>query len=96
MNGNNKLVTCMLLVLALLTAACGNTADNKKGNDAGNTPAQVEEANAVPAAETPSDTYVPQTIVDASGAELEFTEPVSKIACVVTGRTDEAKACRMD
>ncbi|WP_138752709.1 ABC transporter substrate-binding protein [Paenibacillus sinopodophylli] len=84
MNIKNQLVICMLLALVLLTAACGNTTVNENANKEAIGSAQTEEAAAPLETEAPSDAFVPQTVVDASGTELEFTEPITKIACVVS------------
>lgn len=80
MKSTKMLVISLLLAVLLLVSACGNAADKEVGN----TQKQTEGATNVPATEAPADQFEPQKIVDASGAELEFSSKVEKIACVVS------------
>ncbi|GGG03479.1 iron siderophore-binding protein [Paenibacillus albidus] len=79
MKSTKRLVISMLLTVAMLITACGNTADEEAAATQ-----QPEPAATQSAAEAPADSFEPHQIVDASGAELEFSTKVEKVACVVS------------
>ncbi|MBE1554045.1 hypothetical protein [Sporosarcina limicola] len=61
----------LLLATALIVSACGNDTNKKVGN-----------ATDVPSTETTQ--YESQTVVDATGTELEFPNKVVNVVCVVS------------
>jgi iron complex transport system substrate-binding protein len=82
-----QIVWIAALIFTFLLTACGNGAGNSVANgerQATGTASGNETANKGKAEKDAAKSFQPQTLVDATGAELRFEKQVDKVVCIVS------------